>query len=110
MQVLKRPPYQLLDGDFVRAEARLLAAPGAGPGSKQAANHRQQQEQRQEQPEQQQEEEEEDQEEQQGSAAGLSGSGVRWRVVKKDEALGFSNCVVRIMTNRKVAWQARKRS
>jgi hypothetical protein len=61
--VLKRPPYALLEGDFVRAEARVLS-----------------------------------------STEGSS----KMRVVRKDEAVGPSNCVLLLQTNRKVSWQHNK--
>jgi hypothetical protein len=79
-QVLKKPPYQLLEGEFVRAEARALDAAACQQAER----------------------------EQQGELAdGGRVGGVRWRVLKKEEQVGFGGCIVRIMTNRKVSWQHR---
>ncbi len=92
-QVLKKPPYNLLEGDFVRAECAVVAAPPAPaaclgdsdglsaalqhPPPLSAARH----------------------------AGEGAGGGKAWRVLKKDEPLGWSNCVVKVMTNRRAAWQ-----
>uniref|UniRef100_A0A7S3R6V4 RWD domain-containing protein n=1 Tax=Dunaliella tertiolecta TaxID=3047 RepID=A0A7S3R6V4_DUNTE len=68
--VLVRPPWQLLEGEFVRAEARVLQCGSSGH---------------------------------QGTH-GKPSSASR-TVLKKDDTLGFSNCVVRIMVNKKGTWQ-----
>lgn len=78
MQTLRRPPYSLLEGDFVRADCRVLpthpgnaaAVAAAGDGGRPAAPASQ-----------------------------------PWRVMKKDEVLDFGNCVCRVMTNRRGNWQ-----
>ena len=89
MQVLKRPPYQLLEGDFVRAECSALTSAEAAAASAAAAR-------------------------QQAAAAGDGGASTHqhtglaaqtWRVVKKDEVLDWGSCVARIMTNRRSNWQ-----
>ncbi len=84
--VLKRPPYCLLDGDFVRAECRLL-------------NVLQQQQQQQQQ--------------QHGVSTGQQGGsaakGAACRVVRKDERLGRDSCVLLLQTNRHTVWQAAAR-
>jgi ribosome-binding ATPase YchF (GTP1/OBG family) len=60
---LKRPPWALVEGDYIRSDCRVMAS------------------------------------------ASASGSSVESRVLKKDEAVGWDNCVIRIMTNRKISWQ-----
>eukprot|EP00198_Chlamydomonas_reinhardtii_P003635 XP_001692971.1 predicted protein [Chlamydomonas reinhardtii] len=88
-EVLKRPPYQLLEGDFVRAECSALTSAEAAAASAAAAR-------------------------QQAAAAGDGGASTHqhtglaaqtWRVVKKDEVLDWGSCVARIMTNRRSNWQ-----
>lgn len=101
-QVLKRPPYGLLEGEFVRAECRVLTAgehvssrssKAAASDAADAADQQQQQQQ-------------------QGvstgspAAAAARGVPVQCRVVRKDELLGPSNCVLLLQTNRKVSWQS----
>ena len=41
------------------------------------------------------------------AAAAAVSSGPSWRVLKKDEAADFGNCVCRIMTNKRGNWQQR---
>lgn len=77
--MLKRPPYALLEGDFVRAECRLLQ-PQLTPqlldvGAASTAGVQQQ------------------------------GSQNKMRVVRKDELVGPANSVLLLQTNRKVSWQ-----
>ncbi|PNH08917.1 O-phosphoseryl-tRNA(Sec) selenium transferase [Tetrabaena socialis] len=88
-EVLKRPPYQLLEGDFVRAECSAMTSPEGAAASAAAAA---------------------------AAAAGSGGSGLpapppqqSWRVLKKDEVLDWGSCVARVMTNRRSHWQAVKR-
>ncbi|KAG2422688.1 hypothetical protein HXX76_015852 [Chlamydomonas incerta] len=85
-EVLKRPPFQLLEGDFVRAECSALTSAEAAAASAAAA----------------------------AAAAAGDGGGAQqhvgpaaqtWRVVKKDEVLDWGSCVARIMTNRRSNWQ-----
>ncbi len=71
--MLKRPPYQLLEGDFVRAECSALTSPEAA-----------------------------------ATTADGGAVGQAWRVLKKDEPLGWGCCVVRPMTNRRSHWGARR--
>ncbi|GFR42960.1 hypothetical protein Agub_g3958, partial [Astrephomene gubernaculifera] len=101
-EVLKRPPYQLLEGDFVRAECSALTAPeaaaasaaaaavaavslgggeggaavGSAEGGSQTSSHQQHQQHHQ-----------------------------VWRVLKKEEVLDWGSCVTKIMTNRRSHWQ-----
>ena len=112
-QTLKRPPYQLLEGDFVRADCCVLpphpsinlapasstAGMGGGGGAAAAAgtapvsgsssvgsllmNNSGAG----------------------GNGGGGGGGGSQWRVLKKDEAADFGNCVCRIMTNKRGNWQ-----
>jgi hypothetical protein len=99
LQVLKRPPYGLLEGEFVRAECRVLAAADqASSKSKQAAAT---------------EAADASAQQQEGSSATGPAAGaaarsvpVQCRVVRKDELLGPSNCVLLLQTNRKVSWQS----
>jgi hypothetical protein len=98
LQVLKRPPYGLLEGEFVRAECRVLAAADqASSKSKQAAAT----------------EAADTSDQQEGSSVAGPAAGaaarsvpVQCRVVRKDELLGPSNCVLLLQTNRKVSWQS----
>ncbi|MEW5306220.1 MAG: hypothetical protein WDW36_008702 [Sanguina aurantia] len=122
--VLKKPPYGMLEGDFVRAECRTISTPTSGtsrtpaavpvqsPTPRVAANgagdisasHG------------------EESSDGSGAPAGISaghsrgeagatppqggGSGVQsWRMVKKEEVLSFKSCVIKVMTNRKSRWQ-----
>ena len=84
MQALKRPPYQLLEGDFIRADCRTLSHESSTAKQKQ-----------------------------QHAPPKLSASAATaipvtlpWRVLKKDEPLDWTNCVCRIMTNKRGTWQA----
>lgn len=101
-QVLKRPPYGLLEGEFVRAECRVLepacarghnssSSSSMSTGMHGALDHVGQQQQEHGEPV--------------GGAAGHH-SRVQCRVVRKDELVGPSNCVLLLQTNRKVSWQA----
>lgn len=76
---LKRPPYALLEGEYVRAECRVLQSqhPSATASAAAVADSGQQQ----------------------GSQQ------AKMRVVRKDELVGPSNCVLLLQTNRKVSWQ-----
>ncbi|KAF5830715.1 P-loop containing nucleoside triphosphate hydrolase protein, partial [Dunaliella salina] len=81
--VLVRPPWQLLEGEFVRAEARVLQRSIEAEATEI------------------------------GNPCGSSGhqgthgkpSSASRTVLKKDDTLGYSNCVVRIMVNKKGTWQ-----
>ena len=74
--VLKRQPYSLLEGDFVRAECRVLQAAGEALGRGEQHQHQQQQQQP-----------------------------AKMRVVRKDELIKPANAVMLLQTNRKVSWQ-----
>lgn len=78
--VLKKPPYRLLEGDFVRAECVAISGCSSGGTSGSAG----------------------------GSAAAAGGGAVVRRVARKDEALAFDNCVLKVMTNRKASWQQKR--
>ena len=109
--VLKWPPYLLLEGEFVRAEARVLKGLPEAAVAAIAGACRQEQQQV-----------EVAQESaayrtaravaaaaQEAAAAAWGGSGLSshaFRVVKKDELVGPDNCVLLLQTNRKAAWQA----
>ncbi|GAX85197.1 hypothetical protein CEUSTIGMA_g12616.t1 [Chlamydomonas eustigma] len=93
--VLKRPPYLLLDGDFVRSDCRLLSNdPYASVMKSQSSTYVD------------------------GSVVdaahrinpSLPAVKIRnacnpHRVLKKTELMDFSNCVCRIMTNKRAQWQ-----
>jgi hypothetical protein len=99
VQVLKRPPYQLLEGDFVRAECSALTSWEAAAASAAEAAVR-------------------------GVGGGGGGGGgldshghthhqhhplhQTWRVLKKDEVLDWGSCVAKIMTNRRSHWQNKR--
>jgi hypothetical protein len=116
--VLKRPPYLLLEGDFVRAEARVLKAPPASLAAEeesfiQAEQVKQQQEHLgvvQVSAGYQRARAVAAAVQQAAEASGGEGGGLPshhpFRVVKKDEPVGPDNCVLLIQTNRKAAWQA----
>lgn len=107
--VLKRPPWGLLEGDFVRAEARILQQPTAvghtgNSGSSSSDNRG-------------------DKAQEVptvsraravaaavAAAAASSSAGPLCRVVRKDEAVTPDNCVLLVQTNRKAAWQWAARS
>lgn len=101
VQVLKRPPYSLLEGDLVRAEYRVLAAqpralhpspsPPAPTGSGDAAAGCGAQGDEGHRPS--------DQQPQHG----------QWRLARKEEPLAPHNCVLLLLTNRRTAWQAAAR-
>ncbi|GIL88779.1 hypothetical protein Vretimale_19630 [Volvox reticuliferus] len=81
-EVLKRPPYQLLEGDFVRAECSALTSATAAAAAVAA-----------------------------GTIDGGGGHSLphqTWRVLKKDEVLDWGSCVARIMTNRRSHWQVKR--
>lgn len=96
--VLKRPPYGLLEGDFVRAECRVLHAGSRTAGM--TGDSARGQEAVQDTPGH-----ESSAGQEQHERHGL-GTKVQCRVVRKDELVGPSNCVLLLQTNRKVSWQA----
>ncbi|GLI71344.1 hypothetical protein VaNZ11_016506, partial [Volvox africanus] len=80
-EVLKRPPYQLLEGDFIRAESSALTSAAAASATTIDGG---------------------------GGSGGNPVPHQPWRVLKKDEVLDWDSCVARIMTNRRSHWQAKR--
>jgi hypothetical protein len=76
--VLKRQPYALLEGDFVRAECRVLQPQALQLADASAAST---------------------------AGAQQQGPQSKMRVVRKDELVGPANSVLLLQTNRKVSWQ-----
>lgn len=122
--VLKKPPYGMLEGDFVRAECRAIsvqAGPRPSPTVGIAAVQKSDSQHghvlssamhglslrgcEEVSSSGGLSQEEQNCKEHSDESSPQTGHVQSWRMVKKDEVLSFKSCVIKVMTNRKSRWQ-----